>query len=145
MRNVLLGLVVLCGACGKDSGSSGGGGGGGGGGGRGSEAALQLRSIEKKAKMSHAEKGAFPTGNSGLTPAKDCCSSGGKCTTPESAWTGPWRALGFHIDEPHAYQYSYESDGKTFTAKAVGCGDNAGTHTVSGHTEAGNVVVQYTE
>jgi hypothetical protein len=30
-----------------------------------------------------------------------------------------WQALDFALDEPHLYRYSYESDGKAFTAKAV--------------------------
>jgi hypothetical protein len=42
-------------------------------------------------------------------------------TSPDDWVQNPvWHALDFEIDEPSLFRYSYESDGKTFTAKAVG-------------------------
>lgn len=109
------------------------------------EAQLQLDRIGKKAKVSAVEQAQFPVGKVGPTPAKDCCASGGSCAPDAAAWADPaWKALEFSIEEPHAFQYSYESDGKTFTAKAIGCGDHAGTWTASGHMEAGNPTFEIT-
>lgn len=39
----------------------------------------------------------------------------------KGTWSHPtWRALNFKIDSPHRYQYEYVSDGKSFTARAIG-------------------------
>jgi len=49
--------------------------------------------------------------------------------------TAPWLELGIAIDEPHYFQYTYASDGKTFTATAIGdldCDTNTATFTVRG-------------
>jgi hypothetical protein len=68
----------------------------------------------------HATKGGFPTGHVPLTPAAPCCDSRGTCNTP-AAWQHPiWKALAFAIEDEHRFRYAYESDGKTFTVKAVG-------------------------
>lgn len=117
----------------------------GGGGAGGTEAQLQLNKIGKNAKTAAVEQAQFPVGKVGPTPAKDCCESGGKCAPDPAAWSdATWKALDFSMDEAHGYQYSYESDGKTFTAKAIGCGDHAGTYTASGRMEAGNAVFEVT-
>ena len=109
---------------------------------RATEAQLQLDRIGKLAKTSLIEKAEFPKGKVGPTPATDCCASGG-CKADAAAWADPaWKALEFSIDEAHGFQYTYESDGKTFTATAIGCGDHAGTWKASGHIEAGNPVVE---
>jgi hypothetical protein len=114
-----------------------------GGGGGGSEAQVQLNKIGKQAKVAVMEKAAFPTGKVGPTPATDCCASGGKCKPDAQAWAdATWKALEFSIEEPHAFQYSYESDGKTFTAKAIGCGDNGGTWTANGVIVEGNPKIE---
>jgi hypothetical protein len=115
----------------------------GGGGGGGNEAQLHLNKIGKQAKVTLMEKAAFPTGKVGPTPATDCCASGGKCKPDAQAWADPvWKELGFSIEEPHAFQYSYESDGKTFTAKAIGCGDAGGTWTANGVVVGGNPQIE---
>jgi hypothetical protein len=42
-----------------------------------------------------------------------------KCDEP-TAWQQPlWQELDFSLDAPHLFRYSYESDGRSFTAKAV--------------------------
>lgn len=54
-----------------------------------------------------------------LTPARSCCETGVKCDEPK-AWQQPlWQELDFSLDAPHLFRYSYESDGRSFTAKAV--------------------------
>jgi hypothetical protein len=105
-----------------------------------SEASLNLESIARRLKTRVIEKDQFPIGSTGLTPSTDCCSTGGKCKPNPAQWqVGVWKELEFHIDEEHRFQYSYESsDGKTFTVKAVGCGDLAGTWSFTGSTEAGH-------
>jgi len=85
-----------------------------------------------------------------LTPAATCCQgAGAKCAVDANAWKDPvWQALDFQIDEAHLFQYSYESDGKTFTALAVGdldCDTQMITYTLKGTSENGNPAVQMTE
>src|SRR6266478_1926075 len=58
-------------------------------------------------------------------------------------WTSDpvWTALEFQIDEPNLFHYSYESDGKTFKATAVGdldCDGKPSTYTLDGKSENGN-------
>jgi hypothetical protein len=46
-----------------------------------------------------------------------------------------WQSLEFVVDGPFNFQYSYESDGKTFTATAtgdVGCQGKPSTTTITG-------------
>jgi hypothetical protein len=86
-----------------------------------SEARLHLNKLTKLAKVYQIEKGQFPVGKAALTPAISCCDQAQhKCQPDPSQWTGVWKDLDFQIDEPHNYRYSYESDGNTFTATAVG-------------------------
>jgi prepilin-type N-terminal cleavage/methylation domain-containing protein len=63
------------------------------------------------------------------TPAMRCCLfAGGKCPPNDANWATPtWQALLFSIDDPHYYQYAYESTGSAqpglgsnFTAHAYG-------------------------
>ncbi|HEX7836358.1 MAG TPA: DUF4190 domain-containing protein [Kofleriaceae bacterium] len=85
------------------------------------EADLYLMRLQRSAKRYAVEHNAFPRGSAPLTPATPCCAGpGGRCSDPQSWATPEWRELDFQIDEPHRFQYSYESDGKTFTAHAVG-------------------------
>lgn len=116
-----------------------------------SEASLQLNKIGKRAKTAFIETSEFPKGKVGLTPANECCfgngsgNVGGKCPVDAKAWQDPvWQALDFQIDEPSLYRYSYESDGKTFTALAVGdadCDTNMATFTLRGTADNGNPAV----
>ncbi|MBA3392649.1 MAG: hypothetical protein H0T89_08400 [Deltaproteobacteria bacterium] len=105
------------------------------------EAKLQLNRIGKAAKVAFIEKAAYPAGKVGPTPATPCCQQPGKQCAPVAAdWAVPvWQALELQIDEPFRFQYSYESDGKTFTATAVGdlaCDGNLTTHTATGTVTA---------
>ena len=115
-----------------------------------SEAKLMLNKLGKSAKMAFVENGAFPKGKVGLTPAGECCASGqGKCAVDAAAWNDPvWQALDFSMDEPGYYRYSYESDGTTFTATAVGdldCDTEMATFTAKGSVENGNPEVTIIE
>lgn len=104
------------------------------------EARLQLNKLSKMARMLHAEKYAFPIGSTGLTPSKPCCEQADKrCPPVSEIWnTEVWQALEFSVDEPHRFQYSYESpDGQTFVAKAIGdveCSGKPTTFTITGKT-----------
>jgi len=113
------------------------------------EAALQLNKLAKNAKVAFITNSEFPKGKVGLTPSKSCCEYHGKCDEP-SAWKNPvWQSLDFEIGEPHLYRYSYQSDGKTFTAKAVADLDCDGIeveYVLTGSADAqGNVTTNMTE
>lgn len=113
------------------------------------EAVLQLKRLERNIKLAHATNGTLPKGKVELTPGKPCCETGGACSDP-AAWKDPvWQALDFQIDEPHRFRYSYESNGKTFTVKAVGDLDCDGTEiqytmvgTIDEHAEVQTTVVE---
>jgi hypothetical protein len=116
------------------------------------EAKLMLDRIGKNAKRVFAETAAFPKGTAALTPATECCKGeGGKCAVDSKQWTvEPWASLEFSVDDPHRFRYSYDSsDGKTFTATAVGdvaCDGNAKTYTLKGSVDAsGNPKVDLVE
>ena len=91
-----------------------------------SEAGLQLGRIEELAKAYYVVNGTYPVGEATLTPPGSCCDSPThKCT---GDWSQPtWKLLDFAIDQPSLFQYSYRSDGQTFTANAVGDLDCDGT------------------
>jgi hypothetical protein len=66
-----------------------------------------------------------------MTPAEPCCKGPDhKCApVPADQWAASdvWSKLDFEIGEATRFQYSYESDGKTVTATAVGDLDCDGT------------------
>jgi hypothetical protein len=102
-----------------------------------SEARLMLNRITKLAKVYAIEKGQFPVGKVGPTPEDTCCGRPDhKCPADPSTWSDQvWRDLDFQVDEPHRFRYSYESDGTTFTARAVGdldCDASMITYTATG-------------
>jgi hypothetical protein len=117
------------------------------------EAKLQLNKLGKNAKRIVVETGAFPKGKVGPSPAAECCGAAQdhKCPVDAKAWADPvWQAMEFSIDEPSLYRYSYEStDGKTFTATAIGdadCDSTMATYTLTGKLDAsGNPSVDLTE
>ncbi len=87
------------------------------------EAQLQLNKLMKNAKVAFINSATYPVGKAPLTPAAACCSGPDKhCPVDAAQWSKDptWAALDFSVDEPNLYQYSYESDGKTVTATAVG-------------------------
>jgi hypothetical protein len=66
---------------------------------------------------------------------------------PASAWAAipAWAALELQIDPPFQFQYSYQSDGATFTAQAVGdvrCDGHPVTYTIEGSAPDGNPQVK---
>ncbi|MBX3154380.1 MAG: hypothetical protein KF773_00140 [Deltaproteobacteria bacterium] len=115
------------------------------------EAQLMLNKIGKSAKTAYVENAEFPKGSAGLTPATACCSTPDKkCKPDPSAWSGSpvWKALDISLDEPHVFQYSYEGDGKTFVAKAVGdpgCTGTPITLRVEGSAAGGNPQITLSE
>jgi hypothetical protein len=115
---------------------------------RPSEAKLQLDKVAKHAKAYYLAHGEFPRGEAPLTPAVACCSQPDRtCGLPASAWaTIPaWAALELQIDPPLQFQYSYQSDGLTFTAKAVGdvrCDGHPVTYTIEGSAANGSPQVK---
>jgi hypothetical protein len=125
-----------------------------------SEAERRLEKIEKRAKTVFTEGRAFPIGTAKTLPEspnpnmKGCCGgkSGGnqvdnRCpVTTEWANDPVWMALGFSLDEPSNYRYTYQSsDGKSFTATAVGdldCDMQEATFTLTGKLdESGNPTI----
>ena len=107
-----------------------------------SEAKMMLNKLGKNAKVAFVEASQFPVGNVALTPATPCCKQPGSTCAPNAAdWNNPaWQALSMTIEEPFRFQYSYQSDGKTFTATATGdpsCDGNPVTLTSHGMIENG--------
>jgi hypothetical protein len=95
------------------------------------EAQLQLNKLGKNAKVYFLTDGTFPVGKAGPIPSEPCCKGPDhKCApVPADQWAASdvWSKLDFEISEPTLFQYSYESDGKTVTATAVGDLDCDGT------------------
>ena len=100
------------------------------------EADLQLLRLERSAKSYAISNGAFPRATAPLTPATPCCEGAGHKCSDTSGWSVPaWQELEFQIDEPHLFRYEYQSDGKTFIARAVGdldCDGTTVTHEIRG-------------
>ena len=114
------------------------------------EAKLMLKRIEIRAKTAFNENAEFPKGSAPLTPAKPCCGNkNNKCNSTAQDWSQPaWQALEFQIDEPNLFQYSYDSDGKTVTARAVGdldCDTVMITYELKGEVVNGNPQFTLTE
>jgi hypothetical protein len=106
------------------------------------DARLQLSKLSKTARIYFAMNADFPVGHVGSTPVTPCCrGANGECPPQREDWTNPvWQTLDFQIDEPHRFQYTWDSDGKTFTAKAVGdpeCTGNTVTLVLRGTSENG--------
>lgn len=96
-----------------------------------SEAEVNLDAIKKGVKGQIADRAGFVAETSGgFTPADACCDNADgseaakarKCTPDAALWNGnaAWDALGFNVDEPHYFQYSYEGAVDEFTAIAEG-------------------------
>lgn len=95
------------------------------------EAKLHLTMLGKSAKAFFLSEGSLPAGKAGPMPAEPCCKGPDhKCApVPADQWAANdvWSKLDFQIEEATRFQYSYESDGKTATATAVGDLDCDGT------------------
>jgi len=109
-----------------------------------SEAELNLDAIKKSAKTYFVERAEYPRGSAGPTPSKPCCEyPTRKCPANPSDWEGvpTWDALDFTVTEDHYFQYSYESDGSTYEARAVGdldCDGTTVTYVMRGRSDNGN-------
>jgi type II secretory pathway pseudopilin PulG len=87
----------------------------------GAEARMNLRRIERAAIAAYNENGQFPIAHERLTPAIACCDQPNHVCDDSAAWHTPgWLALDVGDPTPHHYQYSYDSDGTTVEATAVG-------------------------
>lgn len=74
--------------------------------------------------------GKVPLTPAGPSPVPSCCEQGGTCKADFSVWNQPgWRELGFSIDGPYRYTYSYVPDpsGQSAIVRAVGDLDCDGT------------------
>ena len=110
---------------------------------RRSEAEINLVAINKAADAEFSEKGFYPVGTVGPTPGQSCCAfPSKKCPVVASDWQGVpiWDALGFEQHRPFYFRYAYTSDGKRFTATAVGdldCDGTTVTYTLEGDGTTG--------
>jgi len=107
------------------------------------EAQLQLNKLGKNLKVYYITNDKFPVGKTGPTPDKGCCGQPNAKCAVTTAWATDkvWQELDFQIDEPNLFQYSYESDGKTATATAVGdldCDTTMITYTLKVSVDNGN-------
>jgi hypothetical protein len=110
------------------------------------EGRVKLKGISRNAKQIVADTGTLPVGSVGPTPVQPCCSSADKkCPVNQDEWKHAiWDQLSVYADAPHYFQYSYKSDGKSFTATATGdvlCEGKPATFTITGAIENGNLVV----
>jgi hypothetical protein len=104
------------------------------------EAQLQLNKLGMNAKRAFVQMSQWPQGKVALTPAKPCCQEPDHhCRWTPSTWQDPvWKSLDFEVHESFMFQYSYESDGKTFIANAIGDPDCRGQtvrYTMTGTNE----------
>ncbi|HEY4242040.1 MAG TPA: hypothetical protein VGM88_19605 [Kofleriaceae bacterium] len=98
---------------------------------------------------SRAQKhtGKFPIGEAPLPKASCCAAADRHCAAAD--WSGsPWKELGFDLDGPTDFRYSYSSaDGTTFHATAVGdldCDGTEVTYQLDGKIENGQTLVKLT-
>ena len=113
------------------------------------EAEVNLRAIGKAAKVAYIENATFPVGHADATPAASCCETPSKKCLESSAWDRePWQSLDFGIYDPHYFRYTYDSDGKTFTATAIGdldCDGSEVVFTLRGSIQDGNPILSEIE
>lgn len=116
-----------------------------------SEAELNLDAIGKSAKVNYITDAEFPKAQVPLTPATTCCATPSKkCPATASDWQGvdAWDRLDFEMTEDHYFRYSYESDGVTFVARAVGdldCDGQEVVYELRGEVVDGNPQVTLTK
>jgi hypothetical protein len=112
------------------------------------EAQLNLNKIGKNLKVAYNVEVRFPAGKAGPAPAKPCCEGPGQKCPAENLEADPvWSALDFRIDLPTRFQYTYESDGKTAKATAIGdldCDGTTITYTLEATVNNGNPEVKIT-
>lgn len=111
-----------------------------------SEGRATLKVMSRNAKVIVDEKGALPVGTVGPTPAQPCCSFADQmCPASSTDWQHPiWEQLYAAIDMPGRFQYTYRSDGTSFTATAsadVQCDGKPVTYTITGTVGADRTLV----
>jgi hypothetical protein len=99
------------------------------------EAADLLDYLASRVEAQVAATGRVPPTAAGPSPSPACCESGhgGVCAPDAATWAAPgWRELGFSIDSPYRYQFSYAPDatGLSATLRATGDLDCNGTQAV---------------
>ena len=107
---------------------------------------VALNRLGKAAKAYFYDVGAFPVGQTGLSPATPCCTQPGAVCAPTAAtWTDQvWTALEYTLDEPVTFQLSYQGTADHFVATAVGpraCGEPVETLRLEGRVENGAPVL----
>jgi hypothetical protein len=111
------------------------------------EAVAALGRLGKAAQAYRKANGAYPVGKAELTPAAPCC-QGPALHCPVVEWSDPtWKALGFAVDKAGLYQYAYRSDGKTFTATAIGdldCDGISVVYTLTGNADGTTALTEPT-
>jgi len=86
---------------------------------RSTEAEVELRRLERAVRGYHIMNGELPVDRAPLTPASSCCER--ECEAAQNEFqTAAWQKFDFAVYGRQHFQYSYESDGKSFVAKAVG-------------------------
>jgi hypothetical protein len=107
------------------------------------EAVRELEHIGELAKAYAKRTGSFPRGNA-PAPTTSCCGTPDMLCALEGWDAAPWKELGYQPAGPTLFQYGYESDGKTFTAVAIGdmdCDKIEVRYTLTGRIERGEPAV----
>jgi hypothetical protein len=110
----------------------------------------ELDWIKSKLTLYGRAHSGFPIGDAGPTPDfPTCCrlhGAGGDvdnmCPTMPSIWKADktWAAVGFSLESPTLYRFTYHSDGKTFVVQAIGdldCNDQFATFELRGEMVGG--------
>jgi len=89
------------------------------------EAQVFVRKMSDGVRAFYAKEKTLPKLSTAITPPLGtcCANKNQKCQPNPALWAHPsWIAIYFSIDDPHYYSYQYElsSDGKKFTARAIG-------------------------
>ena len=105
---------------------------------RAEEADDLLDVLSERVRTIARQTGKVPPLAAGPTPQPACCDhADGVCEPDDATWQTPgWRALGFSIDGPYRYTYSYvpAPDGKSAVVRAVGdldCNDKRSLYEVT--------------
>ena len=105
---------------------------------RAEEADDLLDVLSERVRTIARQTGKVPPLAAGPTPQPACCDQAdGVCDPDDATWQTPgWRALGFSIDGPYRYTYSYvpAPDGKSAVVRAVGdldCNDKRSLYEVT--------------
>jgi hypothetical protein len=114
------------------------------------EAQLQLTKLGKNLRTYFITSDAFPKGKAAQLPEKACCAQPNHKCAVTKAWEkdSVWATLDFQIDDPNQFQYTFESDGKTAKATAVGdptCSGKPVTYTLEAKAVGGNPQFTITE